>query len=84
VRKVHGPGDLSFPPSATWGETAIVPLAAMLGFATEELAVRVGDAFGGLPKKETQKVTVGDWCEKCMAQETCRSRAFGQPLLLPY
>ncbi|GAA5990268.1 hypothetical protein JCM10908_005901 [Rhodotorula pacifica] len=27
---------------------AIVPLAAMLGFATEELAVRVGDAFGGL------------------------------------
>jgi calcium/proton exchanger cax len=25
-----------------------VPLAAMLGFATEELAVRVGDAFGGL------------------------------------
>ncbi|GAA5882592.1 hypothetical protein JCM3774_002734 [Rhodotorula dairenensis] len=27
---------------------AIIPLAAMLGFATEELAVRVGDAFGGL------------------------------------
>ncbi|GAA5941602.1 hypothetical protein JCM3775_005123 [Rhodotorula graminis] len=28
--------------------TAIVPLAALLGFATEELAMRVGDAFGGL------------------------------------
>ncbi|GAA5888111.1 hypothetical protein JCM5296_005436 [Sporobolomyces johnsonii] len=27
---------------------AIVPLAALLGFATEELALRVGDAFGGL------------------------------------
>lgn len=27
--------------------TAIVPLAALLGFATEELAMRVGDAFGG-------------------------------------
>ncbi|GAA6053123.1 hypothetical protein JCM3770_002864 [Rhodotorula araucariae] len=27
---------------------AIVPLAALLGFATEELAMRVGDAFGGL------------------------------------
>ncbi|BGP56684.1 hypothetical protein JCM8202v2_004314 [Rhodotorula sphaerocarpa] len=27
---------------------AIVPLAAILGFATEELAIRVGDAFGGL------------------------------------
>ena len=25
-----------------------------------------------VPKKEMQKVTVGDWCEKCMAQETCR------------
>ncbi|KAM0749515.1 calcium/proton exchanger [Meredithblackwellia eburnea MCA 4105] len=27
---------------------AIVPLAALLGFATEELALRVGDTFGGL------------------------------------
>lgn len=27
---------------------AIVPLAALLGFATEELAIRVGDTFGGL------------------------------------
>ncbi|KDE05621.1 hypothetical protein MVLG_03993 [Microbotryum lychnidis-dioicae p1A1 Lamole] len=27
---------------------AIVPLAALLGFATEELALRVGDALGGL------------------------------------
>ncbi|GAA5907397.1 uncharacterized protein JCM6883_001191 [Sporobolomyces salmoneus] len=27
---------------------AIIPLAALLGFATEELALRVGDAFGGL------------------------------------
>ncbi|GAA5954645.1 hypothetical protein JCM3765_003840 [Sporobolomyces pararoseus] len=27
---------------------AIIPLAALLGFATEELALRLGDAFGGL------------------------------------
>jgi Ca2+:H+ antiporter len=27
---------------------AIVPCAALLGFATEELALRVGDALGGL------------------------------------
>ncbi|ORY72411.1 Sodium/calcium exchanger protein-domain-containing protein [Leucosporidium creatinivorum] len=27
---------------------AIVPLAALLGFATEEIALRVGDTFGGL------------------------------------
>ncbi|GJN90445.1 hypothetical protein Rhopal_003456-T1 [Rhodotorula paludigena] len=27
---------------------AIVPLAALLGYATEELAIRVGDALGGL------------------------------------
>lgn len=26
---------------------AIIPLAALLGFATEELAMRVGDALGG-------------------------------------
>lgn len=27
---------------------AIIPLAALLGFATEEMALRVGDTFGGL------------------------------------
>jgi Ca2+:H+ antiporter len=27
---------------------SIIPLAALLGFATEELALRVGDTLGGL------------------------------------
>ena len=61
---------------------AIVPLAAILSFATEEIALRTGETLGGLLNAtfgyaRSQNVVGCSACRRCQAALSCRGSLGG-------